>query len=472
MLAVAWGRPMRLRTRMAIISASAVALVLVIAVVVAQAVARKELIDEIDASLLRRAGDVGEVVELIIRGERPRDVMMGRGAFRRFGPEEFLGRGETGFDALFFQLVLPDGSRIALPDQPVGLPVSDVDVDLAGSPGRPVIRTVGEGEERMRMITSSLPRGVGAVQLARSLEEVDATLEGVTRTMTLAGGIGVLLAAAVGLVVARSALRPVDRLTETVEHVAQTRELAARIAVERDDEVGRLAQSFNAMLEALERSRTQQQQLVRDAGHELRTPLTALRTNIELLAKATTLSDEERAELLEAASYELRALTDLTAELVDLAADSSAVGEAPQRVRLDELVDRVAARFRRRTGRRIDVIATATSADVSVSALERAVGNLIDNADKWSPEGAPVEVHLQGGRLAVADRGSGIAPEDAERVFDRFYRADAARPTPGSGLGLAIVRKIAEEHGGRVFIDGRNEYGGATVGFWLPVEEL
>jgi two-component system sensor histidine kinase MprB len=261
----------------------------------------------------------------------------------------------------------------------------------------------------------------------------------------------------------------VDELTEAVEHVAKTRELAARIDVERDDEIGRLARTFNAMLEALEESQVQQRQLVHDAGHELRTPLTALRTNIELLARAKTLDDQQRAELLDAATFELRELSDLTAELVDLAADPSVVTEPRQTERIDELVDRVAERFRWRTKRTINVDAEPFSAEVSVTALERAVSNLIDNADKWSLQDAPITIEVRNGRVAVTDQGAGISEEDQARIFDRFYRADTARTTPGSGLGLAIVKKVVEDCGGEVFVDSK-EGMGASVGFVLPAE--
>jgi two-component system sensor histidine kinase MprB len=455
---------MRLRTRMAFISAAAVAVVVVVAVVLAQAVARRELMREIDESLIERIA----VIEGIPGSQSLADAFRrDEGRFRRPGPNAIFGRGSSGFDALFYQFITADGQAAFPADQPVNLPVEDADVALAlHHPAPRVIRTVDVPDGRLRMITVSVPGG--AFQLARSLQEMDDTLAGVTGQLTLAGAIGVVLAGLLGLVVARSALRPVDQLTETVEHVAETKELAARIEVNRDDEVGRLAKSFNAMLEALEESRVQQQQLVRDAGHELRTPLTALRTNIEVLARGATLTDEQRRELLDAASYELRELTDLTAELVELAADAQGVTEIEEAVRLDELVDRVADRYRRRTGRAIAVDSQPTIVEVRPSGVERAVANLIDNADKWNPSGAEIRVSVAEGSVRVEDHGPGIHPDDRARVFDRFYRADGARTTPGSGLGLAIVKKVVVEHGGEVFVE-EAEGGGAAVGFRLPL---
>jgi two-component system sensor histidine kinase MprB len=468
---------MKLRTRMALIAAAAVAVVVVIAGFLAQAVARQELLREIDESLLARAAEIERSPLIALNLLADSDDAIDndddarrnaeRGRFRSFGPDALLGRGTTGFDALFVQVLGPSGQVVAPLGQPVSLPVADGDAAYAGRiSGAPVLRTVEIAEDRIRMVSAPIGDGV-VIQIGRSLQEVDETLSGVTGRLTLAGAIGVAIAGVFGLVVAQSALRPVDALTETVEHVTETRELGARIEVERDDEIGRLARSFNAMLEALQDSQVQQQQLVRDAGHELRTPLTALRTNIEVLARARGLTDEQRTELLDAATYELHELTDLTAELVELAADPDAASDPAELVRLDELVERVIELYRRRTGREINLDAQPFTADLSVSAIERAVANLIDNADKWSPPDGTIDVTVAGGRVAVRDHGVGVAAGDEGRIFDRFYRSDEARTTPGSGLGLAIVKKTVREHGGEVFVE-QPHGDGVVVGFVLP----
>jgi two-component system sensor histidine kinase MprB len=279
------------------------------------------------------------------------------------------------------------------------------------------------------------------------------------------GGIGV--AAGLGLVVARSAVGPIGRLTKAAEHVAETQEFEAHIEIDRDDEIGRLASSFNSMLAALEESRLQQQRLVHDAGHELRTPLTALRTNIELLAKADELPAGQRRDLLDDVTFELKELSNLVTEVVDLATDAATTDEALVTLRLDELVERVVVRARRRTGREIVADLESWRVEGRRVMLERAVANLIDNAVKWSPSDTAVEVSLVEGRLEVWDHGSGIAASDRPRIFDRFFRSDTARGTPGSGLGLSIVKRVAEDHGGSVHV-GESDGGGAVVGFSLP----
>ena len=268
--------------------------------------------------------------------------------------------------------------------------------------------------------------------------------------------------------VARGALGPIGRLTKAAEHVAETQELEARIAVERDDEVGRLAASFNHMLAALEESRQQQQRLVHDAGHELRTPLAALRTNIELLARADDMPSRERKSLLDDITFELQELSNLVTEVVDAATDADVADEPMVGVALNQLVGRMIERARRRTDLEIRSELESFHMVGRRVMLERAVANLLDNAAKWSPAGASIDVSLSDGRLEVRDHGPGIDAEDRPRVFDRFYRSDAARGSPGSGLGRSIVKRVVENHNGFVFAEAAAD-GGAVVGFQLPM---
>ena len=307
-----------------------------------------------------------------------------------------------------------------------------------------------------------------AIQIARPLAEVDATL---ARLAVVLAGIslaGVGLAAILGFLVTRTAARPVRRLTETAEHVTATGDLAARIESTGDDEVGRLAASFNRMLEALERSVTAQRQLVADASHELRTPLTSLRTNIEVLGRGAELSPGDRESLRRDVLAQLDEMTALITDLVDLARD----GQAPP-ARVDEVrLDHVVLAAVERTRRRAPAVRFSTDLDPSVVSgatdrLDRAVGNLLDNAVKWSPLGGAVEVTVHAGTVTVRDHGPGIDPEDLPFVFDRFYRSRAARGLPGSGLGLAIVRQVAQAHGGSATASNAPD-GGAVMRLTLP----
>ena len=215
------------------------------------------------------------------------------------------------------------------------------------------------------------------------------------------------------------------------------------------------------MLAALGSSKAQQQRLVMDASHELRTPLTALRTNIELLQRGDTLDAAQRSELVDAAQVELAELGELVTELVDLATDAGSE-EPIQSVDLGDVVHRLVERERRRSDHPISYERDASATvDVRVSAIDRAVHNLVDNACKFSSPDSPVDVVVHGSVVEVRDRGVGIAPDERDLVFDRFYRATAARSKPGSGLGLSIVRQIAELHGGTIELLPRD--GGGTI---------
>ena len=250
---------------------------------------------------------------------------------------------------------------------------------------------------------------------------------------------------------AGAAVLPVKRLTQATEHVTRTQDLCGRIEPVGEDEIGRLAVSFNAMLDALERSMNAldasvhaQRQLVADASHELRTPVTSLRTNIEILQQAEDMDTDERRRLLTDVVEQIEELTLLMNDLIDLAR-----GEEPRRTPRTcawtwwSARSSIALASTPRPPRCMLELEPTIVAGVPAR-LERAVSNLIDNAVKYSPPGEPVEIRLHGEELTVRDHGPGISAEDLPHVFDRFYRGAEARGRPGSGLGLAIVRQVVE----------------------------
>jgi two-component system, OmpR family, sensor histidine kinase MprB len=264
----------------------------------------------------------------------------------------------------------------------------------------------------------------------------------------LIGALGIAVAAALAAFVATAVLRPVRRLTTAAETVTATGNLTERVEVGGDDELGRLATRFNGMLAALEESVGRQRRLVADASHELRTPLTAARTNVDLVREGK-LPEEEVRHALDEASVELDSLTSLVSDLVELARGEERKLRLED-VALDDLVSSAIERAKSRApGATFVTSLTPVQVRVDPVLVERAVGNLLDNAVKYSPPGAPIEVSVRDGEVVVADRGPGIAEEDLPRIFDRFYRAATARAKPGAGLGLAIVREAAEAHGGQ-----------------------
>jgi two-component system sensor histidine kinase MprB len=368
----------------------------------------------------------------------------------------------------YLQLVTSDGNAIRPIGETVALPITVRDrLAAAGSIEEPFFSDADVAGTHVRVLTLPLEPGY-ALQISRPLDEVDSALARIRTWLLVVALVGMAIAAGLGAGVARTALAPVRRLTQTAADVTETRDLSRRIEERGHDELARLASSFNTMLAALEASAQSQRQLVSDASHELRTPLTSIRTNIEVLARADGMPPGERESLLADVTGQLEEMTGLVAELVELARGDSEPAEAED-VRLDLLVEDVLERARRNHP---EVAFSSTVEEVLVhgvpSKLERAVSNLLDNAGKWSPPGGTVDVTLHGGELTVRDRGPGIAVEDLPHVFDRFYRAASARSMPGSGLGLSIVRQVAETHGGSVSAEAA-EGGGTRLLLTLPV---
>ena len=441
---------MSFRARLALVAAAAVALAVVLASVVVYIVVRDQLRSPVDDSLKDRAADIS------------------RFPLRAFqaGDQAFLERGPgLGGAPGYIQVVTSDGDTIRAPDATVELPVTQQTLDVATGRSGSFFDDAHVSGTHVRVLT--IPGNSGfAVQIARPLTEVDDSLGQIRLFLILIALIGVAIAAVLGLAVARTALAPVRRLTAATERVTVTGDLSERIETHGDDELSRLATSFNTMLGALEESTRAQRQLVADASHELRTPLTSLRTNIEVLAGKGKLPEDERERLLHDVVEQLGEMTSLIAELIELARLGRPPAE-PEDVRLDLL----AAEAVERAARDRPGVVFAPDLHESVvhgepAAIDRAVANLLDNAAKWSPSGAEIEVRVQDGELTVRDHGPGIDEDDLPFVFDRFYRATSARGMPGSGLGLAIVRQVAEAHGGTVTAE-RAEGGGTRISLKL-----
>jgi two-component system, OmpR family, sensor histidine kinase MprB len=430
---------MSFRTRLALVAAAAVGIAVIIASIVVFVVVHNELFGEVDRALHNRAVEIAN-------GPQPE---IDNGQLHIPGPH-------VGVQSDFIQAVPLSGGPYVEPDAAYKLPVTEKDHKAAR--GEQPLYYSNRHFRGIEFRVLTIPTPPYAVQIARPLGEVNRTLHRITLFLILiaVGGMGV--AAALGLLVSRAALAPVRRLTETTEAVTETRDLSQRIESTStgEDELGRLATSFNTMLAALEDSSRAQRQLVADASHELRTPLTSLKTNIEVLARENELAPVAREQLQRDIVEQIDEMTALIGELIELAREArpDAVVEPARDVRLDL----VAADAIERTRRNRPGIEFETELDESIvygapSTIERAVANLLDNAAKWSPPGGQVEVAVRHGELSVRDHGPGIADEDLPYVFDRFYRSRTARGLPGSGLGLAIVKQVAESHGGSVVVE-------------------
>ncbi len=308
----------------------------------------------------------------------------------------------------------------------------------------------------------------GAVQIAQSTQVASRALDTVRDRSILVGALVIALAAGAGWLIARRAAAPLVHLAATAERIAATgKPEESPIAIDGRDEVGRLGRAFSTMLGALTRARDQQQRLAQDAGHELRTPLTSLRTNIETLRRHRDLPDPVRERVLDDLTGEAQELQALVEELVALVIDDDDDDDTAVTFDLGVVVERQAERARRRSNRTISVAADESRVYGHPRRVERLVGNLLENAVKFSDDGTPIEVGVHASTLTVRDHGPGFEPRDLDHVFDRFYRAEAARSRPGSGLGLSIVQEVARAHGGTVRA-ANAEGGGALLIVTFP----
>jgi two-component system sensor histidine kinase MprB len=482
------------RRRSALLAAAAVAIAVVLASALTYLLVAHQLRAQVDAQLRDRAHNAG------LRLKHEADT----------GLAPFLGGGEAHFNPFgnlpprpnqvqgYQQLVSSSGNVLSNRGG-VTLPVGATTRTLAANGRGSSLQSASVGGTHLRILTEGVRPATAskpglAVQFAQPLTEDDHLLRRLRLILLLIALGGIALAALLGRLVADAVVAPVGRLTRAAEHVARTQDLSERIdtdgaeQVGHADEIGRLAVSFNAMLDALERSMSAldasvhaQRQLVADASHELRTPITSLRTNIEILQQAPNIDPADREQLFAEVIEQIEELTLLVGDLIDLAR-----GEEPpantEDVRLDQVVREAVERARRLAG----WVGTNTPLSVELepmvlpgvpARLGRAINNLIDNAVKYSPPGARIEIHLatadrpgEGAQLTVRDHGPGIAAEDLPHIFDRFYRGAEARGRPGSGLGLAIVRQVVEQHGGSIAAEAAPG-GGTSMRVRLPRAE-
>jgi len=453
-----------LRARLTLAAAGAVAVAVLVSSIGVYFVVRGQLRGEVDSSLRQRADLIQKIPVGVIEnppsGSRPASGGVGFPAV----PPADLG-GPSGY----LQLVRSDGTAVRPGGASTEIPVTAGTLAVARGEAGTFLYDSTIAGTHVRVIVAPFGKAA-ALQLVRPLDEVDGVLHRLRWILIAVMVVGVAVAAALGAAVSRTALAPVRRLTDTTEVVSSTLDLSQRIETTGTDEVGRLAASFNRMLEALESSVGAQRQLVADASHELRTPLTSLRVNIETLMRGEALSPDDTARLGKDIVEQLGEMTLLIDEVVEVArGDEQRIEWEP--VRFDGVVSEVVERARRDSPSvEIQLRAERVVVQGDAARLERAAANLVDNACKWSPAGGLVEVTLDAsGELVVRDHGPGFAAADLPHVFDRFYRSRDARSLPGSGLGLAIVRQVAEAHGGTAVAANADD-GGAVIRLRLPLD--
>ncbi|MFC8717372.1 sensor histidine kinase [Kitasatospora sp. NPDC057198] len=369
------------------------------------------------------------------------------------------------------QLLAPSGGQVCLPFGSVsGIVTTPADLDAVGTAGFTIREgSFVDGDSALVRVSTVPVNGERWVLLtAVSTQSVDDSLRQLAVVLSCVALAGVAVAGVAGRVVARSALKPVDQLTDVVEHIARTEEVGTTIPVHGKDEIARLSTSFNSMSTALANSRERQTRLIADAGHELRTPLTSLRTNVDLLirsdAQGRALPPETRARMLGNMKAQMQELTLLIGDLLQLSRPDTPNPEAVRTVvPFHETVERALERGRLRGPSLVfDTDVRPWYVHGDPAALERAVVNLLDNAVKYSPPAGTIDLRLQDGRLTVRDHGPGIPAEELPYVFDRFWRSPSSRQLPGSGLGLSIVAQTVQDTGGQVSLGPAPDGGPGT----------
>jgi two-component system, OmpR family, sensor histidine kinase MprB len=455
---------MSYRRRLMLLAALAVSLAVALASVVTYVSVRAQLRDSVDDGLLSLSRSVGTAPQPPAEGPSRRrlDPDQERRSFRLLLPSSPLGEQDG-----YAQVISSAGRIQPPPDRQPLLAVGPRVVGVAQGTERPFFYDSELSGTEVRVYVGHFAPGQ-ALQAARSLEPVNATMRRIGVVLVLVSLAGIGVAALLGGLVGRSAMQPVRRLMGGTRYVAATHDLTRRVEAVGDDELASLARSFNAMLEALAESRRAQRQLIADASHELRTPLATVQANVELLARAGELAPAEREQLRQDLLSQLRELTALIGDLVELARERPPDSELEE-IDLAALVEGCVGRARSRGG---DVAFELSPRPSEVrgdrARLERAVTNLLDNARKWSPAGGTVHVTVADAEVVVRDEGPGIDDADRPYVFDRFYRSAEARRLPGSGLGLAIVRQVAEMHGGAAWAAPPRDGRGAELHLRLP----
>jgi signal transduction histidine kinase len=372
----------------------------------------------------------------------------------------------------FAQLLRPDGSVLDSTGGIRGRALSAGEVRRAAGGGEVLVeRRLAGIEGTARVLARADGGGSGVVVVGQSLQDRDDALGSLVASFAIGGPVAVVLASLLGYSLAAAGLGPVEAMRRRAQGVSLGGEGERLPLPAAHDEIRRLGETLNEMLDRLGRSFARERRFVADASHELRTPVAVIKAELEGALRAGG-HDPQVREALVAALEECDHLAQLAEDLLVVARTSE--GELPvrpERLELRELLDGVAARFSDRARERGRGISVDAGDGQTVYAdelrLRQALGNLVDNALRYGRG----EIVLRSRRagpgleLEVSDQGEGFAPDFAERAFERFARGDLARTRDGTGLGLSIVRAIADAHGGRAeLVPGA----GATVRLWLP----
>src|SRR5579871_3747473 len=449
---------MPLRLRLALLNAVVLAGAILGVAALTYALEARSLIQDLDDSLQVQAHNLTTLYQArAALPPRTRDRVIPQ-------PSTFSG------PTFLVQVLDPDGAVVER-SASLGsstLPINETTLKSAGD-GVDVLETVLLDRQRMRLYTAALVTDedfLGYVQVGRPIQAVGDALATLRTTLILAGALLLIASLVVAWFLAGYSLRPIGRITQAAHAVALSGRLDSRLTpVARHDELARLTETFNAMMDRLEDAFAAQRRFVADASHELRTPLTTIRGNLELLRRSGEVRDPEMAEALDDVIEETERTVRLVHGLLALARADAGQRLESGPVRLDELVravyreiqplaDGVAVRLDR-----VDPAEVRGDSD----ALRQLLLILLDNGLKYTPQGGSVTLSLARERdeaiVTVTDTGLGIPIEVQPHIFERFYRAPASRSLGGTGLGLAIAQWIAGEHQAQITVQSQTGEG-------------
>ena len=379
---------------------------------------------------------------------------------------------------VYVQIIWPDGSIVSRSDNLGGqqLPVDNQHIERVLK-GVVVQEVTTVGTSRLLLHSEPLSiggRNIGVIQVGQSLQEMDQILRFTAYLLAVSSVITVCVAAVIGFLLASSALRPIDQMTRAALEISRTSNLQQRLEVISQDELGRLAETFNEMLERLEVLFRTQERFVADVSHELRTPLTTIQGNVDLLQRGAAQDPEARQEALEIIAEETGRMARLASDLLLLAQADAGIKLDLKPVELDTLLLEVYRQGRLMVDGQEIKLGHEDQAIVLGDAdrLRQLLLNLVDNAVKYTPAGGEIVLMLyrepEWTRVSVEDSGIGIPAKDLPHIFDRFYRVEESRSKgkTGTGLGLSIARWVAEAHGGNLTVESQ-EGEGTTFTLWL-----
>jgi two-component system, OmpR family, sensor kinase len=377
----------------------------------------------------------------------------------------------------FAQVLRADGTPIDSAGGAAGPALSPAEARRAGKEAILLERSVAGIDYLTRVLARPASAGGGQPLVAvvgHSLEDRDDSLANLVASFAIGGPIAVVLASLLGYGLASAGFAPIEAMRRRAGEVSLARERELLPLPKARDEVHRLAQTLNEMLERLRAAFERERSFVADASHELRTPIAVLKTELDGALRSPDLGPEARASIV-GAIEECDGLGALAEDLLVLT--RAAEGELPvhpQPLPAREILGRVRDRFADRAADRGRTIRVETENGLVVAAdplrMRQALGNLVDNALRHGEGDVVLRAgeSADGAELAVSDSGPGFDPAIANAAFERFTRGDRARTRGGAGLGLAIVRAVVEVHGGSVeVVDGA----GATVRLRLPAAQ-